>query len=99
MEGLTHTQGTQQGATQLGLQAGLVARLVHKIHYGQTKQAAQLHMPLHFVGRLHRHRAALHHGVVGDHAHGHAIQTRQGRDDRAALVATDFEHRVDVHDR
>jgi hypothetical protein len=88
---LAHARGAQQRAAQLGFQPGLVARLVHEVDHRQAEQAAQLDVPLHLVGGLQRHRAALHLGVVGDHAHRHAVQPRQRGDDRAALPAPDLE--------
>jgi hypothetical protein len=93
-----HARGTQERAAQLGLQPGLVAGLVHEVDHRQAKQAAQLDVALHLVGGLEGHGAALHLGVVGDHADRHAVQPRQRGDDRAALPAPDLEHGVPVHD-
>ena len=55
-------------------------------------------MALHLVGGLDGHGAALHLGVVGNHADRDAVQPRQCGDDRAALPAPDLEHRVPVQD-
>ena len=94
-----HAHRAQQRAGELSLQAGGVAGLVHQVDHGQAEGVAQLRMALGLVGRGHRHRAAGDLGVAAQHAHGPAVQPRQRRDDRAALVAPDLEHRVAVEQR
>ena len=97
MQRLRDTRGTEQRAAEFGLQSGLVAGLIDKVHHRQAEQTAQIDVTLHLVRRLHRHGTALHFRIIGNHAHRHAVQARQRRDHRASLVATDLEDRTCIH--
>src|SRR5690606_7213144 len=92
------THAFPQRPLLLRLQTHHETGYVNEENERNVEGVTQLHEMDLLARRMHIHRPAVHHRIVGDNAHGAAAHACQHRDDRFAVGRTDLEPRVAIDD-